>query len=287
MSLLKVSFPTFPGGLVLSNEHYGDGLSLSDVEGWWDSVAPRLNDEPRPNADGDFDEDPIYQGARFVTVLGRATFMGEPGRVFEAQRQLMTLHSLPSPFPIEVEDPMGTFTASVVLADRVGFDLHIGPGVAEFEFTVKANDPRKYGVSQTVSTGLPTSGGGVVEPVVEPFSDGVGGDPGRVTLTNTGNADTIPTFMVSGGLSGGFELICIEKGARIRLERLIPDGSVVTVDMASGQAWIDGQSPISGNLTIAEWWRIEPGETVTVQFVGLGVVTGTPTLTAVYASAER
>src|SRR5690606_294433 len=65
------------------------------------------------------------------------------------------------------------------------------------------------------------------------------GNPGRVTLTNTGTAPTEPVVKIYGGITEGFELLHIETGHIIRCTRPIPDGSYIRVDNAAGELWID------------------------------------------------
>ena len=54
--------------------------------------------------------------------------------------------------------------------------MDYAPGCAWFEFTVKADDPRRYGVGQSFGTGVPTPGVGVDDPVLDPVQEGVAVD---------------------------------------------------------------------------------------------------------------
>jgi len=113
------------------------------------------------------------------------------------------------------------------------------------------------------------------------------GNPGRIELTNTGTAPAEPMVRVTGGLSEGFELLCIETGDVVRVTRPIPDGSVIDVDMGAGQVWIDQQSPLSAMyVPVAEWFSVKPGHTCTIQFTPLGVQSGTPTMSVEFAEAS-
>lgn len=113
------------------------------------------------------------------------------------------------------------------------------------------------------------------------------GNLGRVSVVNGGNAPTEPTVTVTGGLSGGFELLCIETGRVVRVTRPIPDGSQISIAMGSGEIWIDGQSPVPAQFApVTEWIQVQPGQTCTIQFTPLGVVSGTPTMTAKWAGAD-
>lgn len=142
----------------------------------------------------------------------------------------------------------------------------------------EAADPLMYGLETVGSTGVPTPGVGVADPITDPFSEGAPGNLGRVAFTNTGTAPTSVTLMVAGGLSGGVEIRVVETGEILRLERLIPDGSVVTFRSRTGRAVIDGQSDVTGFLTVDDWPQVPAGATRTFQFTPLGVATGTPSM---------
>jgi hypothetical protein len=95
------------------------------------------------------------------------------------------------------------------------------------------------------------------------------------------------SFTVSGGgMSGGVQLTRIETAERLRLEWPILDTDTLLFDPGEGQVWLNDQSPITGRLTVAQWWVLGPGEEATVQFEALGDVTGTPILTASWGSAD-
>lgn len=114
---------------------------------------------------------------------------------------------------------------------------------------------------------------------------GTVGSLGRVNTPNEGTGDTFSLLTVTGGLSLGFLLTYIPTGALIRFDRQVPLGSEVTLNPRTGRAVIDGQSDVSGFLTVSDWWSVPPGEDGAVQFAALGDATGTPTLTATTSPA--
>lgn len=286
MSEIIVRFPDFPDFPELSNEANAPGYWLVDLPNWWDGVESRNESETRPDGDGEFDQDPIYSAARFPIVIGRVAFDSE-GDLFAARRPIARLGAHRGPFTIEVESLDGVQRATVVRNGKVSWDMSLAPFRVEFEIPLKAADPRKYGPLRTDSTGLPVAGGGVESPVASPFVQIGGGSAGRVTLQNSGTTDTIPLLRVSGGgMTDGVEILRIETGQLIRLEWPILASDVVEFDAGTGQVWLNGQSPIAGSLTKAQWWTLGPGETTTLQFASLGVVTGTPILTAEWRDAD-
>jgi hypothetical protein len=285
VSQITVRFPDFPSMPTLSNTATGEGYWLVDLPGWWDGVESRNENDPRPDSDGDFDQDPIYSEARYPIVIGKLRFSDEAA-MFAARHPLAVIGAYRKPFTIEVESLDGIQRATVVRNGRLSWDMSKAPFVIEFELPLKAADPRKYGPVTTGSTGLPVDGGGVQDPVTDPFTQIGGGNPGRVAITNNGSTDTIPVLKVTGGMSGGVELTRIETAEKLRLEWPILDTDVVTFSPGDGQVWLNDQSPIAGYLTLADWWTLGPGETATIQFASLGTVTGTPTLTVEYKDAD-
>lgn len=103
-----------------------------------------------------------------------------------------------------------------------------------------------------------------------------GGSSGRITLTNTGKAPSSPQFRLLGGFDSAL-ITSAETGARIGFDRLVPDGSVVSIDTAQHRATIDGQSDVSRWLRWREWEMVPPGESRSYQFDVVGPV-GTPKL---------
>lgn len=261
---------------------------LVDLPGWYDTAEPKMQVNRRTQGHGAFDQDPVYDDALFFSIVGKVVSPDDPQAVFSLRSTLMGLKSITGLWPVDVSDPDGTTTRYVRISGKVRYTiLDEALGWAEFEIPVMAKDPRKYAAEVVASTGLASSGGGIAFPITFPISFGTPGTTGRVETGNSGNAETYTTIEVTGGLAGGFSAICVELGREIRFERAIPLGSTVSVDLRTGQAFIDNQSPVSGFLTRREWWTNPPGTLRTIQFAAIGAVTGTPTLTARTAPASN
>jgi len=272
-------------GVSFDNMLFGDGWQLGELEGWWDTTKPRIGSDPRPEWHGDFGQDNVYLEPRFITVSGVFQSRENPDLVTSARDAITALHEA-GEFDFTVSDgAVGRVTAR--LASEVLWDVDYAPGCASFEFTVKADDPRRYGAKQTYSTGVPTPGVGIADPFLDPVQEGAAGNLGRVELTNTGTAPSEPKVRVTGGLSEGFEVLCVETARIVRVTRPIPDGSVIDIDMGSGAVWIDQQSPLAATyVPVAEWISVAPGETCTLQFTPLGVQSGVPMMTVEFAEAS-
>jgi len=286
MSRIVVRFPDFPDVPELSNDASGDGAWLVDVVNWWDGVDSVNERNERANGDGEYDQEDVYSAARFPVVVGRVSFASE-AQLFAARAPFARMMASRKAHTIEVESFDGIQRAEVVRNGRLTWDMVNAPYVIEFELPFKAPDPRKYGPWQAQPTGLPVLGLGVESPLTSPLVQIGGGSPGRVSLVNLGSTDTFPEAIVSGGgMTGGVQITRIETAERLRLEWPILDTDTVRFSFADGQVWLNEQTPISGRLTVADWWVLGPGETSTVQFEAIGAVTGTPTLTMRWRKAD-
>jgi len=167
-------------------------------------------------------------------------------------------------------------------------DTHGGAEVV-VPVNVIAPDPRRYAPEVVTVATVPLSGGGLLFPLGTTSSKywdfGADGSSGRALATNTGEADTFPSLLVTGGLELGFIITDVTTGQVVRFDRPIPVGSSVLVNQRTGRASIDGQSDVSGFLTRREFFSIGPHETHQIQFAPLGAVTGTPQLSVLTAPA--
>ena len=270
--MIVVSFPAI--GLTLTNTTPPPpGVPyLSNLSGWFRGVGTTLEVETRPHHPGAFDDETATKRARFITVEGRLTALGDPFIVTDLNTQLMGLYEQENPFDLVVTDPRRTLTSRVRLGPN-GIDEVIinEKGIAEFEIPLVAADPLRYGPAETRTTALPSTGGGMVfDAPASPtgtFDFGPHGTTGRVTLSNDGNAPVHIDVHITGTLDSGFSVTCLETGHHYYYTRVVPAGSTVAIRGRSGEVLIDGQSDGSA------WFRdtdgmftIPPRSTRTLQF---------------------
>lgn len=281
MPHVKVELP----GLTLTNEPgQRDRAFLVDLKNWHSATETKRDSEQRENGLGLYRDDDPEEGGRYPIVYGRLLSRRE-GDEWPLRAAVMALKNLPT-LELAVTDPTGRWQAEVAVSGRIVFEIH-DDGWADFEIPLEADDPRRYGARRVLSTGVPTPGVGIADPLIDPVQEGAAGNLGRVSLVNGGTAPSEPMVRVSGGLSEGFEVLCVETARMVRVVRPIPDGSVVDVDMGSGTVWIDQQSPLAATyVPVAEWISVGPGETCTLQFTPYGVQSGTPTMTVEFAEAS-
>jgi len=268
-------------GNITIDEEMGEGFHLGRLIGWDDGAPPRVEAEDRPQGHGTFRPGEVYRGRRVVTVEG--SWSGSSiENAYRARRQMAALPAGETPF--EVDDILGVTRMVAALAKAPRMDDQIYAPFFTFDFdVVSASDPFRYGDPVVDTTGLPVAGSGIVWPLGSGgrwLDWGTTGDLGRVETPNDGTADTYSLLDVTGGMSLGFLLTYVPTGQLISFDREVPVGSTITIDPSKGQALIDGQSDVSGFLTISDWWSVPPGDVGSIQFSSKGVVTGTPNLTA-------
>ena len=97
------------------------------------------------------------------------------------------------------------------------------------------------------------------------------GETGRVTITNTGNADATIQYDIAGPVPAqGFEVLLVGTGERLRFEGDVSSGSHLVIDSANGLVLIDGTADRSNLLTWRDWFVVPAGGSIEIAFVNLG-----------------
>jgi len=278
---------TDPAGGTILLSHEGP-YRVASITGWEDIPTGRIDEVPRANAHGSHDA-PVWASARNPVVEGYC--------VSDADRNSL-LAGLASG-GIRPGGDASTGTLTVTFAGRTlsanARLLRAGTtlrnwGVGHFGWQIEwwAADPLRYDTTRTATTAPPTDAGGMVFPLFDSTSLlGFGGlsTPGLLVLDNPGTADTWPVFTVTGPLIGGFELVELTTGRRIRFERDVPDGVPVVLTTKTAAVTYDGVPGYDGELTAADWWPVPAASTRTVQLNPLGTPDPTATLAAAWAPA--
>lgn len=157
--MIRVNLP----GLELTNGAGEAETFLTDIDGWYDSVAPRLEVIDYEFGHGAYDQDPVYDEGRSIVVAGQLSAY-TPTAVFDLQRRVMRLKAMGA-FPITVTDPLGALTATVRVSGRIDYTITDEDGEAIFEIPLFAADPRKYGPETVQTTGLRSTAGGLSFPL--------------------------------------------------------------------------------------------------------------------------
>ena len=261
---------------------YGDGSDSSWIyerlQGWYSSPPMRGKSQDRPAADGAFGVTRAYRSARDLTFSGSLVGSSPQQAVTDMWMKFAAIQSDGKPFPLTVTDNFGTLTCLVSLDGPVTIEEITDYG-ASVDASFVAYDPVKYGTARTLTTGLPSAGGGMRFNLFEPsgFMDfGANGDLGRVTVTNAGTATVWPKINVTGGLTTGFYIQRLDTGQIVRYDRVVPDGTSVQINFRTGAVTVDNSSDASTYLTVQQFFSAAPGESFEVQFNAIAGSTGTP-----------
>jgi hypothetical protein len=241
---------------------------VTDMTGW--DELPGLTDlsTARVRGHGDYLGDQFSQ-SRTVTVTG--TIVDDPSvrnALATALQDATVVTSALDTLTITVFGRQLSAGARITRRSVSAGPMY-GVGAVPFALQWKCPDPLRYGpVQASVSTGLPTTGDGLVYPLVYPLTYGAAGTPGQVTLTNTGTAPAPFVANVTGSLPNGFELS--SAGQRIRYETTVPSGETITVDTGEGTVVAQGTADRRANLTMSDWIQVPPLSSITLQFSSLG-----------------
>lgn len=241
------------------------GWVFSDLVDWFGQTANKIGVTEHPQAHGAFVPSRALRSSRAISFT--ANYLGETVEDVENAWDALAAVGAEGPVTIRVDAPSGSTERLVTVSTSQMTDHH-GEPTGQVAVDMIAYDPRRYAVASLVpwvQTGPPSAGNGLVWPAVWPLIWPGGGASGRVTLTNAGTAPSAPQFRLHGGFSSAL-VTCVETGARIGLDRLVPSGSVVYLNTADRRATIDGQSDVSRWLRWREWELIPAGEFRSYQF---------------------
>lgn len=291
MATLEFSSPTgsvilagSPAEMADSVNYYG--FAFSDNDDWYTIGDSKSDIDERPVSDGAFGILQDWHPSLPVTVNG--WYRGPDRRsVRAARRQLALILGQGQNANVRFidEDEDTNRDVSVRNVDpSAGSSLFF-----TFAVDLVALDPVAYGQETDYSTGLGTSGGGLLFPLgttpTKYWDFGTDGTSNRVSITNNGTAEMFPEINVTGGLSGGFIITDVTTDQSVVFDRQIPTTSTITINQRTGQATINGQSDVSGYLTSWDFFSIPPGQTHVIQFSAQGAVTGTPMMTLTASDA--
>lgn len=258
------------------------GWLFNGLTGWDSNGDNKVGVSERPRSHGAFGRSRAFRSSLPLTL--EVAFLGDDRVDYKSARRQLAAVGADGPVLMTVTDELGSLSRLVTIEHIDMPDEHGRFAQDGISIDMTAADPRKYGVAQFDSAGLPTAGTGLVYPITYPLDWGQPGTGGRVTLTNQGTAVTAPVFHVEGGLSS-VTITQQGSGRRLTLDREIPVGSVVVFDGRTRRVTLDGVTDISSTfLTRREWPVIEPGESSTFMFSG-NATGGVPTLTGELQSA--
>lgn len=221
-----------------------DGFVLAPdgFKGWENAPSSRRTDRQRIGAHGSF-QTPAYKNGRLVTLSGSALAADDRSLVGLADMYNVISHGV---HRMTVDTEAGTRWADVVCEGEPKFDRYGGALEAEFQISLFAVDPRKYGrMHEFVSTG---SG---------------------VYAFHRGNTEAWPVFEVT-GFPNGYRIISgglayTVPGARSGTDR---------IDFGLGRVTRNGVR-LSGVVTSARKWSVPGGAAALWRVEAIGSGSGT------------
>lgn len=246
-------------GLTFSTQGWtspdGYTLWLDDIKGWTGDGPPvRRQRTDRMNAHGEFSERG-WRGGRLVTITGDVTCPSDAVAAL-AEQQLAALLADGLDGVLEVTD-----TATVPMSAGAG--LFAEPKIGNkndltltYQFQFLCPKARRYGAAVNAVTGIATAGGALEYPLDDPLDYGALGNPGTVTLTNTGTADTAPVFTVNGDMPTGFTITHVQSGQRLVYSAPVLPGQTLRLDTSDASVMLEGNTDRSSKLTIRGWVRL-------------------------------
>lgn len=284
MATLTVNGLVFSGDVASTT-----GFYYSDLVDW-DSIPDSKSPvNERPQAHGAFGITNDYRQSAAISFKAWYN-AGTRLEMKQAKRVAKTALGSNRPVLITLDDVDGRWSRYVSI--RVApFDDNKGKLAFTFNVDMIATDPLMYADTITYDVGPAVSGGGLTWPLGSASSGlwedwGADGSSGRITATNTGTAATWPTLRIRGGSAGGFIVTDQTLGKAVVFGRLIPDGSIVTVNQRTQTASIDGASNDVSGFLHGDFFAIGPGETHVIAWAPQGAVTGSPHLFVDVAPAD-
>jgi hypothetical protein len=268
------------GGILMDSQTPDElGIVYSVAITGWDSPDTRTISDAKNSDDGEYDS-PQFYAARFIT----ATLFCElptPSLYLAAKDKLSDALEVNQSIQVMNMDEGRTVTGVRLgkLLMRVGGNGY-APTKLDANFQIKCKDPRKYGQSTLVSTGLPSMVA-LVPPLVPPLITAYAG--GSMVINNTGKYKTPGVITFNGPITGPFWVQNTRLQRKIQYVGNLASGDVLEVDLRRGTVILNGAANRRGLLTPdSRLWYFDKGIT-TLTFGSAAFSTGTVQVT--YAPA--
>lgn len=260
----------------------GYDFTLTSISGFDDLPSAKTEQDAWPRADGNAMPGTTYYDGRTITVEGYYA----TSSVEDTDLMMRRLRGMAGRL-VTVTVQKGNATALHCDAEvrSMTVDEYRYRGKAAFQIGLLAPSPYLLAPLRSATTGVPTDGVGILDPLTDPLTEGEVGNPGRVNITGSGYAPTHLVVKVSGGLSEGVRIHCVETGEAVEFHRQINPDETMVFDFDDERVLFQNQSDLSMFLTEENWFR--PTGDCTIQFTPLGVQSGTPTMTVEWNEAWR
>ncbi|MDY0830731.1 hypothetical protein SK224_16470 [Microbacterium sp. BG28] len=248
------------------------GWAFRELTNWWGATQNKVPGVERPSGVGAFQRRRATRRSRVISFQAR--YRGSSAAEVERAYDELAAIGADMPARMGVTTDDGTSWRTVIVEQQDAQSTH-NRRYGWVDVDVTADDPRRYGDAEWLTTDPPSAGVGLVWPVVWPAVWPGGGSPGRVTLVNDGRAPSPSSFVLRGGFDTAV-VTCVETGDRVGFARPLPEGSVVTFDAETRRALLNGQDA-SRWLRYRQWTDVPGLSSRTFQFDVTGA-TGSPSM---------
>jgi hypothetical protein len=233
----------------------GVDWSLVSLTGWA-ATAPTLAFTQKPRQSGAWAGD-SFSGPRTLALGGRI-YAPSAQALRDAIDRLNAAVTL-GPSTLTVTEAGVTRSVVVRQSDDVIVSW-VMPTIAEWSIQVASADWRKFGLSMTGNTLLPSTTGGLIVPLTVPFAINAVTTTGQVSLTNAGNTDGPVTLRIDGPCTGPV-ITHVNTGAQLAFSNSLTlgTGEYLLVDMENRTALANGQASRTSYITSRGWSSFKPG----------------------------
>jgi hypothetical protein len=246
-------------------------LDPTAITGWDDGTAVRRDASVRPVSNGDFSER-ATMGARTITLSGVA-IAENPLELQKLRDQLIGVLADGYYSEMEVSTGGGVRYALVGLEGTPSWTQQLDT-VAAWRLELYAPDPRIYGPLQSMTVGQSKDfGGGQKYILTYPLQYGSAFTQTiRATLSNNGNVEAYPTFIITGEYPTGFR-VYDNADHEVIYNGQVSMAAPVEIDMGRGTAIQNG---VDKTVLVSkrQWFSISPGEIIRPSFKALTSGTG-------------
>jgi len=247
------------GDLVLgATDPYGVQWTVKKFDGWPGSPGTTLQLSQRARGHGATTTEPFLP-PRIMALEGliMAPDLAALDDAFDRLNAVVTL----DPTAMLVAEASRVRNCMVQRKGEVIPD-YLTDKVGSYSILISAADPRKFGDLVSLSTGLPSSTGGLVYPVTYPVTHTGVSNTGIIQVTNSGNEQAPVWLRIDGPIpAGGWTVTHVGKKQSLTFATslALAAGEFVTVDMDRREVLAQGQSARSGYVTSRGWFSLDPG----------------------------
>lgn len=236
-------------------------MALVDVlDGWTATATPVVVTAQKAIGDGAFLASRLYSAGRSLHVEGLIATDGYEETENAWNDLVFKAFPLNEDLTITAQGPVPKFVVARVVSPIT--PLQWMPDGFRFGLDLLCTDPFKYDAVNILTGTSGVSGassGGMTWPVTWPVvwnaqTNGVGNG---VTLTNIGNADTLPTISITGPLDTGWRIENETTGEFLSFNVALLAGQTLVIDAKTESAEVEG-SPVVG-LIDGDWFPLKPG----------------------------